>query len=80
MVHKVRMAEGKRYLIQQLLQKYNIETTTDIQEALKALLGRTIKEMMEAKMDEHLGYVKSKWYASDDYINGYKPKMVNSNY
>ena len=28
----------------------------DIQEALKDLLGSTLKEMMEAEMDEHLGY------------------------
>lgn len=27
-------------------------------------------------MDEHLGYGKSERYDSDDYRNGYKPKMV----
>ena len=31
-------------------------------------------------MDEHLGYGKSERYESDDYRNGYKPKMVNSSY
>ena len=31
-------------------------------------------------MDEHLGYGKSERYDSDDYRNGYKPKMVNSSY
>jgi len=36
--------------------------------------------MMEAEMDEHLGYGKSERYESDDYRNGYKPKMVNSSY
>ena len=30
-----------------------------IQDALKDLLGGTIKEMMEAEMDDHLGYEKS---------------------
>ena len=53
------MTEGKRNIIQGLLQKYNIQSAADIQEALKDLLGRTIKEMMEAEMDEHLGYEKS---------------------
>jgi len=43
-------------------------------------LGGTIKEMMEAEMDEHLGYGKSERYESDDCRNGYKPKMVNSSY
>ena len=55
-VHKVVMTEGKRNIIQQLLQEYNIETAEDIQDALKDLLGGTIKEMMEAEMDDHLGY------------------------
>ena len=79
-VHKVVMTEGKRNIIQQLLQEYDIETAEDIQDALKDLLGGTIKEMMEAEMDEHLGYGKSERYESDDYRNGYKSKMVNSSY
>lgn len=45
-VHKVVMTEGKRQIIQQLLQEYDIETAEDIQDALKELLGGTIKEMM----------------------------------
>ena len=49
------MTEGKRNIIQGLLQEYNIESAADIQEALKDLLGGTIKEMMEAEMDELSG-------------------------
>lgn len=79
-VHKIIMTEGKRNIIQQLLQEYDIETAEDIQDALKNLLNGTIKEMMEAEMDEHLGYAKSERYDSDDYRNGYKPKTVNSSY
>ena len=79
-VHKVVMTEGKRNIIQQLLQEYDIETAEDIQDALKDLLGGTIKEMMEAEMDEHLGYQKSERSDSDDYRNGYKSKRVNSSY
>ena len=79
-VHKVVMTEGKRNIIQQLLQEYDIETTEDIQDALKDLLGGTIKEMMEAEMDDHLGYSKSERSDSDDYRNGYKTKHVNSSY
>nr|WP_314639705.1 transposase [Stomatobaculum longum] len=60
------MTEGKRQIIQQLLQEYDIETAEDIHDALKDLLGGTIKEMMEAEMD--------------DYRNGYKEKTVNSGY
>lgn len=79
-VHKVVMTEGKRQIIQQLLQEYNIETAEDIQAALKDLLGGTIKEMMAAEIDNHLGYEKSERSDSDDYRNGYKEKTVNSSY
>ena len=74
------MTEGKRNIIQQLLQEYDIQTAEDIQDALKDLLGGTIKEMMEAEMDDHLGYEKSERSDSDDYRNGYKTKRVNSSY
>lgn len=79
-VHKVVMTEGKRQIIHQLLQEYNIETAEDIQDALKDLLGGTLKEMLEAEMDDHLGYEKSERSDSDDYRNGYKEKAVNSSY
>lgn len=79
-VHKVQMTEGKREIIQKLLQEYEIQSAQDIQEALKDLLGGTIKEMMEAEMDTHLGYQKSERSDSDDYRNGYKSKQVNSSY
>lgn len=82
-VHHVQMIEGKRAIIQQLLQEYDIETTEDIQNALKDLLGGTIKEMMEAEMDEHLGYEKSERIdraEQTDYRNGTKPKQVNTSY
>ncbi len=74
------MTEGKRNIIQGLLQEYNIETAADIQEALKDLLGGTIKEMMEAEMDEHLGYEKSQRSDSDDARNGYKTKHITTSY
>ena len=79
-VHKVQMTEGKRNIIHQLLEEYDIQTAEDIQEALKDLLGGTIKEMMETEMDDHLGYEKSERSDNDDYRNGYKSKRVNSSY
>lgn len=79
-VHKVQMTEGKRNIIRQLLEEYDIESAQDIQDALKDLLGGTIKEMMEAEMDDHLGSSKSERSDRDDYHNGYKTKRVNSSY
>lgn len=79
-IHKVQMTEGKRNIIRQLLQEYEIESAEDIQNALKDLLGGTIKEMMEAEMDAHLGYRKSERSDTEDYRNGYKPKQVYTSY
>ena len=70
-VHRVQMTEGKRNIIHQLLEEYDIRSAEDIQDALKDLLGGTIKEMMEAEMDDHLGYEKPERSDSDDYRNGY---------
>lgn len=50
----------------------------DIQDALRDLLGGTIKSMMEAEMSEHLGYEKSERFDSDNYRNGTKTKKVRS--
>lgn len=44
------------------------------------MLGGTIKEMMEAEMDDYLGYGKSERSDSDSYRIGYKSKWVNSHY
>ena len=68
-VHRVQMTEGKRNIIYQFLEEYDIPSVEDIQDALKDLLGGTIKEMMEAEMDEHLGYEKSELSDNDNYRN-----------
>lgn len=83
-VQHIQMTDGKRAIIQRLLQEYDIQTAEDIQNALKDLLGGTIKEMMEAEMEEHLGYSKSeRTHENEDdrnYRNGHKCKKVNSSY
>ena len=38
-VHRVQMTEGRRNIIHQLLEEYDIQTAEDIQDALKDLLG-----------------------------------------
>ena len=79
-VHKVVMTEGKRQIIANLLSEYDIKSANDIQEALKDLLGSTIKEMMETEMDCHLGYSKSERSDKADYRNGYKSKTISGNF
>ena len=78
--HNVKITEGKRAIIQQLFQEYDIESASDIQDALKDLLGGTIKEMMETEMDSHLGYEKSQRSDNKNSRNGYKTKNLNSSY
>lgn len=80
LVHRVEMTEGKRNIIYQLLEEYDIQTVEDIQNALKDLLGGIIREMMGAEKDKHLGYEKSQRSDNDDYRNGYKYKSVNNRY
>lgn len=79
-VHRVQMAEGKRNIIHQILEKYDIQSAKDIQDVLKDLLGGTINEIMETELDHYLGYEKSERSDSDDSRNGCKQKRVNSRY
>ena len=74
------MTEGKRNIIQGLLQEYDIETAADIQDALKDLLSGTLKELMETEMDDHLGYDRYERSDKKNYRNGTKQKRVRSKY
>ncbi len=74
------MTENKRNIIQGLFEEYDIETAEDIQDALKDLLSGTIQEMMEAEMDDHLGYEKYERSSEPNYRNGTKSKRVRSKY
>ena len=74
------MTEGKRNLIQGLLQEYDIQSADDIQEALKDLLSGTIQDMLETEMDNHLGYDRYERSGEPNYRNGTKPKTVRSKY
>ena len=75
-----RISEGKKNIIRTLLQEYDIQSAEDIQDALKDLLGNTIKEMMEAEMDEHLGYEPYERSENTNSRNGYKQKQIRSKY
>lgn len=80
-VYKVKpLNENKKNIIAALIDEYNIETAEDIQEALKDLLGGTLKSMMEAEMDEHLGYESYERRNNPNYRNGTKTKTVRGNF
>lgn len=77
---KESMSEGKKNIIAALIDEYDIETADDIQNALKDLLGGTIKSMMEAEMDDHLGYKNYERSDNSNARNGSKTKTIRSKY
>ena len=75
--HVVVMTPEKQEIIKNFLSLYDIESTSDIEHAIKDLLGGTIQQMLEAEMDQHLGYEKYQHSANPDSRNGYKTKQVD---
>lgn len=57
-------------------------STGDIQAKLKRLFAGTIEQMLEAEMDEHLGYEKNSVLGnnSGNSRNGYGKKTISSDY
>jgi len=80
MAAKNKLTPEKKEVIADLIEMYNIRTTQDLQEALKDLLGGTIQEMLEAELDEELGYEKHEKTEEPktNYRNGHKPKTLKS--
>jgi transposase-like protein len=79
-VHKVVMTPEKREFIGKLIEMYDVKSMKDIQDALKDLLGGTIQGMLEAELDETLGY--DRYERTEDEKenarNGYTPKTIKS--
>ena len=78
MARKRKLNENKKNIIASLIEEYDIQTAADVQEALKDLLGGIIQEMMEAELDNHLGYESYERSDNPDYRNGTKPKTLRS--
>ena len=74
------MSDGKREIISRLISEYDIHSVGDIEEALKDLLGGTIKGMMEAGMENQKEETQKTEPDYSDQRNGYKTKTVRSNY
>ena len=74
------MDPERKAFINSLLEHYQPKDAQDIQDMLKDLLGETLQGMLEAEMDDHLGYSKYDYKnkETDDSRNGYSPKTVTS--
>lgn len=75
-----KMDPERKEFIKQLLAHYKPKDAQGVQDMLKDLLGETLQGMLEAEMDDHLGYSKYDYKnkATDDSRNGYSPKTVTS--
>ena len=80
MARRRKMDPERKAFINSLLEHYQPKDTQDIQDMLKDLLGETLQGMLEAEMDDHLGYSKYDYKnkETDDSRNGYSPKTVTS--
>lgn len=80
MARRRKMTPERKEFIDGLLAHYQPEDANDVQEMLKDLLGDTLQGMLEAEMDDHLGYSKYDYRnkETDDSRNGYSEKTVTS--
>lgn len=82
MARQRKLSPERKEFITSLLNHYNPKDANDVQEMLKDLLGDTLQGMLEAEMDEKLGYSKYDYKnkETDDSRNGYSKKTVTSSF
>lgn len=80
MARQRKLSPERKAFINSLIKHYHPEDAADVQEMLKDLLGDTLQGMLEAEMDEKLGYSKYDYRnkETDDSRNGYSKKTVTS--
>ena len=80
MARRKKMDPERKAFINSLLEHYQPKDAQDVQEMLKDSLGETLQGMLEAEMDDHLGYSKYDYKnkETDDSRNGYSSKTVTS--
>ena len=80
MARQRKLSSERKAFINSLLEHYNPKDAQDVQEMLKDLLGDTLQGMLEAEIDDKLGYSKYDYQNkhTDDSRNGYSKKTVTS--
>jgi len=70
----------KKALIKELIKEYDLKDTTDISKMLKELTSSTIEEMLNAELDESLGYERydQENKETDNSRNGHSSKTLRS--
>lgn len=72
--------QGHKAFINCITQNYDIKNTLDIQKTLKNMFSEMMEAMLEAELDQYLGYSKSDNQAikNSNRRNGYTPKKARS--
>ena len=80
MARQRKVPEERKKLIKQLLASYQPEEVEDVQSMLKDLLGDTLQEMLEAELEDNLGYSKYDYANKEtpNRRNGFSKKTVTS--
>lgn len=73
-----RIPEEKQELMRKIIEGYQVQTTADLQEALKDLLGGTIQTMLEQELESQIEERKAGDTEYKDSRNEYKPKRLRS--
>ncbi|MFC2145717.1 IS256 family transposase [Actinomycetota bacterium] len=68
--------------LRKLIKQYNLKDTKDIQGMLKDMFGDAIQEMLEAELEDDLGYTRYDYKnkSTTNSRNGYSKKSLKSNY
>jgi len=68
-------------LTKYIMENYEINDASDLQEAIKEMFKGTLQDMMNAEFDNSMGYEKSdNIVPKENYRNGYSSKKVKSKY
>lgn len=80
MARQRKLSPERKAFVQGLIEHYKPETAQDVQDMLKDLLGDTLQGLLEAEMDDELGYSKYDYAnkETDNSRNGYSKKKVVS--
>lgn len=69
----------KKEIIDYIIKEYGVTNATDINNALKDLLGDTLQQMMNAEFEEHMGYEKhDQQVKKSNYRNGVSKKRIKT--
>ena len=82
MARQRKLSPERKAFINNLIQHYNPQDAQDVQDMVKDLLADTLQGMLEAEMDQKLGYSKYDYQNkdTDDSRNGYSKKTVTSSF